>query len=73
MRFKDLRMLSNARYYDLEVYGRDGATRMVSDLDEENRMDRGSLAAYADAEVVRFQPIINDAGFPALEVMLREP
>lgn len=70
MRFKDLRMLSNARYYDLEVYGRDGDMRMIPTLDAENRVDKQSLAVYADAEVVRFQPIINDDGFPALEVEL---
>lgn len=70
MKLKELRMLSNARYYELEVYSRDGATRRELNLDVENRADRGTLAIYADAEVVRFQPIINGAGFPALEVEL---
>ena len=70
MRFKDLRMLSNARYYDLEIYGSDGYMRMIPALDVENRIDKSKLVVYADAEVVRFQPIINDDGFPALEVEL---
>lgn len=70
MRFKDLRMLTNARFYDLEVYGRDGDMHMLPALDVDNRMDRSRFAVYDDAEVVRFQPIINDDGFPALEVEL---
>ena len=70
MRFKDLRMLSNARYYELEVYDVNDGSRREVRLDEENRAHRGQFAKFADADVGRFQPIINDAGFPALEVEL---
>lgn len=70
MRFKDLRMLSNARYYDMEVFDKYGSSRFETSLDVEDRNGRAKLALYADAEVVRFQPIINDDGFPALEVEL---
>lgn len=70
MKFKDLRMLSNARYYELEIYSRDDGSRREVRLDVENKMHGGQFAEFAHAEVVRFQPIINDNGFPALEVEL---
>ena len=70
MRFKDLRMLSNARYYDLEVYSKDGGSRVIANLDVEDRAHKVKLYSFADAEVVRFQPIITEDGFPALEVEL---
>lgn len=70
MRFKDLRMLSNARYYDLEVFDKHGSSRVETSLDVEDRKGKAKLALYADAEVVRLQPIIIDDGVPALEVEL---
>lgn len=70
MKFKELRLLSNARYYELEVYGKDGGSRMEARVDEENKMHKGQFARFAEAEVARFNPIINHDGFPALEVEL---
>ena len=70
MKFKDLRLLCNARYYELEVYGKDGGSHMEARVDEENKAHRGQFARFAEAEVARFNPIINHDGFPALEVEL---
>lgn len=69
MKLIDLIRLSNARFYALEIYGANGVLAEL-DLDTERKADKIEFAKYAQAEVVRFQPIINDDGEPALEVEL---
>ena len=69
MKLIDLIRLSNARFYALEIYCANGVLAEL-DLDTERKADKFEFAKYAQAEVVRIQPIINDDGEPALEVEL---
>jgi len=73
MKLIDLIRLSNARFYALEIYGANGmrAERAELDLDTEREADKYKLAKYAQAEVVRIQPIMyNSTDELALEVQL---
>ena len=69
MKLIDLIRLSNARFYALEIYDSNGQ-RSELDIDMERDGEKLMLAKYAQAEVVRIQPIINNDTEPALEVQL---
>lgn len=69
MKLIDLIRLSNARFYALEIYGANGQSAEL-DLDIEREADKYELVKYAQAEVARIQPIINNDTEPALEVEL---
>lgn len=70
MKLIDLIRLSNAQFYALEIYGANGL-RAELDIDRERELDKHKMAKYAQAEVVRIQPIMyNSTDELALEVEL---
>ena len=69
MKLINLIRMSNARLYELEIYGA-GGERISMEIDVERENDKMELARYSKADVVRFQPIITDDDAPALEVEL---
>lgn len=69
MKLINLIRMSNARLYELEIYG-PGRERISMEINVECEYDKMKLARHSKAEVVRLQPIINDDDAPALEVEL---
>lgn len=70
MKFIELRRMCNARFYALDIYFEYEVKHEMQDIDVEADGSKLVLGMYANAKVVRFQPIINDNGEPALEVEL---
>lgn len=70
MKLINLLRVSNARFYALEIYGKDN-TRAQIDLDMETEIAKLKMAKYAQYEVVRVEPIMyNSTDELALEVQL---
>ena len=67
MKFIDIRRISNARRYEVEVYKTNGG-RSTYSLDADAKLAKVALAQLSQAEVVRIQPVVTDDGCPALEV-----
>lgn len=70
MKFIELRQMCNARFYALDIYYEFEDEHNMEDIDVEANGSKLALGKYANAQVVRFQPIINEDGEPALEVEL---
>lgn len=67
MKFIDIRRISNARHYEMEVYKTNGG-RSTYCLDADSKVAKVALAHLSQAEVVRIQPVVTADGCPAMEV-----